>query len=673
MRSGFWHIFVTIAALTIYIQTLCPTPFADYDSIEFAASVASNTLPHPSGYPLYHCLGRIVSTILPFSTAYSLNVMSAIFAALTVLFLSLVLGRLIKHRFLASAAALFLGTTPTFWKLSIIGEVYTLHTFMIALFLYLLILWREEEKQRWFIGAAVVLGLSALNHVTTIFLIIPAFIYLMLAGRIPRGRLVVGSALICLFIVTSGYLVYLPSLVLNGNGGLWRPFLSLDGTPSELSSIYNYVSGKFITDELWKPSNLGRGFYNLISHVRIELSPLPFFVVSEVNSMSLWFNHLLKYGLLVLALTGAYFNLRGEGPSFTFFAIFIATLTIFNAGFGTSIQDISTMYLPVYMFIVIWMCCAIKGILVVLRDHNARILEGLLYLLILILIILRIDNVYPYCDLSDYTATSKASRQLKEKLPIHSTFIGDYLASMLISLEHYENEVFSYVEVVPYGMTNIAFKKLYHHPDNNLKPLWDDRMKLAFTMHPESVFTNIPNPAFLEKFPKTRIETDDSIDLFKISPAKELTFIREADLPPSPTVINQIIDSHFLFAIDPLLVTEKYGRNSIAFKWYWKKRPAESEEEPSEVLLALVNDKSGKAVTVTNDATTPFMKWIPGKGNDLSKWPEGGILVEERRIFLPLDGTPSALRSGEAYNLEIFIKSTKQRLRLYSFCFGNPE
>ena len=699
MKSGFWHYFVLIAALAIYICSLCPTTYADFDSIEFAASVAANTLPHPSGYPLYHILGRVTTSLLPFKTAYSLNLISAVFGALTVFVMSLVLNRLIRHPFLAASSAFLLGTTPTFWKLSIVSEVYTLHTFLIILFVYLLIRWKTDEKPVHFILASVVLSLSVLNHMTTVFLFIPAVVYLLLNRTIPHGKIIMISAFIGLFILTSGYLVYMPHVAVSGNHGMWKVFLCPDGNAPSITAVYNYVSGTITRNELWKSSYLGRGFYYMAKTMEKELTPLPFVALSDTQSSTAlkWLSHLFSSSLLLAALVGAYFNLRGEGPSFSFFALFMISLVIFYCGFGVKIQDIASMYLPVYMFMIVWMCCAAKGLFLVLRDYNSSILTATLYMVIFLTLWARVSTSYPYCDLSNYQQTTLAARQLKEKLPVHSTYVGDYLSSMLISLEHSENEVFSDVEVIPYGMTNTAFKKLYESGNFDLQEMWDDRLKIAFAMHRENVFTNLLNQRFLSRYMAERIPTDTSIDLFRLKKPRAPEYLRISELPFGVTIHNQRIGDYTIYASSSSPQIDKYGQGSISFRCFWRKLPLPPKEEPiqesekdttnadkarneesvnipvinqNRIRLMVIRAETATAVPIADNGTAPSIEIIPGKGWDLSSWDDSTCLSEERRVFLPSQS--SQLVDGNSYHI-ILITGKTEMVRICSFVYTSSQ
>jgi len=53
-----WCAAVMLGALTLYLNTVCPTVYW-YDSAEFASAAAVLGIPHPPGYPIYTLLGYL--------------------------------------------------------------------------------------------------------------------------------------------------------------------------------------------------------------------------------------------------------------------------------------------------------------------------------------------------------------------------------------------------------------------------------------------------------------------------------------------------------------------------------------------------------------------------------------------------------------------------------------
>ena len=176
------------------------------DSGEFAAVAATLGIAHPTGYPLYTMVGKVL-TLIPFGTpARMLNLFSALCSALTlwVLYRATLLllgawtapsgapdepGRPGTAAWLRQGLALFaayaLGICPMFISQAVITEVYALSNLFQALLWYLLLRWWiQGDKLRHFF---FVLGLSLAHHLT-ILLFVPFFLLLMLSGFRLSGR-----------------------------------------------------------------------------------------------------------------------------------------------------------------------------------------------------------------------------------------------------------------------------------------------------------------------------------------------------------------------------------------------------------------------------------------------------------------------------------------------------
>ena len=162
--------------LVLYLRTLAPG-VGTKDGFELQVVSATLGIAHPTGYPLFTLLGRLFIALVPVgSPAYRINLMCALFAALSVPPIYAVGLRVLKSRAPAAMAALTFALTPTFWTQASIPEKYTLNTCFVALVIYLAIRWAEEKserKARLFYWLAFVYGLS-LTHHRTMLLLAPA-------------------------------------------------------------------------------------------------------------------------------------------------------------------------------------------------------------------------------------------------------------------------------------------------------------------------------------------------------------------------------------------------------------------------------------------------------------------------------------------------------------------
>ena len=73
------------AALWLYLTTLAPSVVTLFDdSLEFQLVTYQLGIAHPTGYPLYTLLGKLFTFLPMGNVAYRVNLMSAVFGALTV-------------------------------------------------------------------------------------------------------------------------------------------------------------------------------------------------------------------------------------------------------------------------------------------------------------------------------------------------------------------------------------------------------------------------------------------------------------------------------------------------------------------------------------------------------------------------------------------------------------
>ncbi len=133
-------------SLALYMRTLAPSVAALYDdSLEFPLVAHRLAIAHPTGYPLYTLLARLVSLGRGSDVAWSVNLLSALAAAVTVAMVYLVARTLAPRRRLpALAGALALAVSPVFWSQAVVAEVYTLNAAFVAALLWLALRWARR-------------------------------------------------------------------------------------------------------------------------------------------------------------------------------------------------------------------------------------------------------------------------------------------------------------------------------------------------------------------------------------------------------------------------------------------------------------------------------------------------------------------------------------------------
>ena len=252
-----------LAALALYARTLAPgLTWAHHaaDGGDLLAAALTAGVPHPSGYPTYQLLLRVVIAIFPGEPARAGNWLSALCAAAAVALFADLAGRMLAQistragvqamsavgtdenrttetrraqshfrnlcatwaiprtvpfslsGWAALAAALTWAASPIFWGQAVVTEVYALNALSVVVLLWLLWGWWEAvdagcRGRRWLIGAGAALGLGLGNHLTLLLLLPGAAVWLW-AGRRAAGRTLARDVLAALGAAVLGLAVY---------------------------------------------------------------------------------------------------------------------------------------------------------------------------------------------------------------------------------------------------------------------------------------------------------------------------------------------------------------------------------------------------------------------------------------------------------------------------------
>lgn len=177
-------LFAFLVSLTIYSLTLAPTA-SFWDAGEFIAVAYGLQVNHPPGAPLYSIMGRIASMFMPTEyVAVSINFLSALASAFTVMLLYLIIVRLVRefkgHPDEMSlidkigmyggglVGALTFAVTDTFWFNAVEAEVYAMSMFFTAIVVWLALKWSEQHdkefNERWLVLIAYMFGLAIGIH-----------------------------------------------------------------------------------------------------------------------------------------------------------------------------------------------------------------------------------------------------------------------------------------------------------------------------------------------------------------------------------------------------------------------------------------------------------------------------------------------------------------------------
>lgn len=182
------------------------------DSGDLATAAAVLGVAHPTGYPTYLLLARLLQALPVGSLAWRTNLLSALAAVLTALVVAVLVGTLLEgqrwRRLAALGAALAFGLSPGCWALAVVTEVYTLNVLFVALlFCFTLRNLQPAPLPAW-VGVlqGLVAGLALGNHITVA---LPVAGWLLASGAAAFAGRRVSTLGPCLAGLGAGLLVYL--------------------------------------------------------------------------------------------------------------------------------------------------------------------------------------------------------------------------------------------------------------------------------------------------------------------------------------------------------------------------------------------------------------------------------------------------------------------------------
>jgi hypothetical protein len=153
-----------VFALILYLATVSPSA-SFWDAGERIAAAHGLQIPHPPGAPFYMLIARAFSMFAPAQyVALSVNLVSVVASALTILLTFLIIVRLVREwrgprdawgpvdRLVAlgggALGALTLAVSDSFWFNALEAETYATSTFFTALCVWLTLRWLEQARRQ---------------------------------------------------------------------------------------------------------------------------------------------------------------------------------------------------------------------------------------------------------------------------------------------------------------------------------------------------------------------------------------------------------------------------------------------------------------------------------------------------------------------------------------------
>lgn len=323
--------------LLLYTLTLAPTIY-NLDSAELTTAAATNGIVRATGYPLYLLLGKVWSWLPVGDVGFRMNLFSAVCGAATIFLLDRILRRLDVGSWARLGALGLLATAPYFWALSLIAEVYTLHTALMAATLLLLLRWAGDPGPRRLAWPVLLATLSLGNHAATV-LLLPGYAFFVLATHpreLTKGRVWLAASLALL----AGAAVFLvlplrysadPAFNYAGHYDASGAFVPVDLTT--LDGVWWLVSGKSFAGQMF-----GYGLTEIWPQVAAFGRQLwaAFFAVGVAP-----------------ALLGAACLLRRHRRVAGLLLLLFLAHTIFYVNYR--VVDKDTMFLPAYVVWALWL------------------------------------------------------------------------------------------------------------------------------------------------------------------------------------------------------------------------------------------------------------------------------------------------------------------------------
>ncbi|MDF1572519.1 MAG: DUF2723 domain-containing protein [Bacteroidales bacterium] len=192
-----WSVFL-IAAVT-YLLTIEPTT-SFWDCGEFIATAYKLEVGHPPGAPFFMILGRFFTLFAggnELAVAYTMNVLSGLASAFTILFLFWTITHLVRKFYghskkyalpelitilgAGALGALAYTFSDTFWFSAVEAEVYATSSLFTAFVFWAMLKWEniadEPYANRWLILIAFVMGISIGTHLLNL-LALPALVFI---------------------------------------------------------------------------------------------------------------------------------------------------------------------------------------------------------------------------------------------------------------------------------------------------------------------------------------------------------------------------------------------------------------------------------------------------------------------------------------------------------------
>ncbi|MBR4482440.1 MAG: DUF2723 domain-containing protein, partial [Paludibacteraceae bacterium] len=305
---------VFVVAMLTYGLTVEPTA-SFWDCPEYITTAFKLEVGHPPGSPFFMLTGKLVSLFAsdPSQVAYLINLLSAFFSALTILFLFFTITHLAKRLIVGKGSqpsvtetieiigsgligALVYTFSDTFWFSAVEGEVYAYSSFLTAIVFWIMLKWEERTEEphsdRYLILIFYIMGLSVGVHLLNL-LTIPAIVLVYYFKKFENTSFKGMCAALLVSFVMLAFILYglIPGFITLA-GYIELFFVNTLHLPFNSGSLVYCILA--IGSIIWAISELYRENVNV---TRVKISSLLTFIMLGVPFLagSLWI------GLIIIA------------------------------------------------------------------------------------------------------------------------------------------------------------------------------------------------------------------------------------------------------------------------------------------------------------------------------------------------------------------------------------
>lgn len=337
---------VVTLAFAFYWRTGAPTVLTG-DQAEHQMAAWMVGVPHATGYPLFTMLNAVAVRLLPFGDiARRVTLMTAVWSALAVLLVFLLVRRLSGNGLAGLVAAAALATSAEFWSLATIAEVYTLQALFILLIWWCLTQYWAAGSPRFVYAAAFVAGLATTHHGSFVPIVVPALLAMVAAPLLWQAwqrrqwsawrviGLCAVSALLGLMpwlYLATQYALFHPFDYYRGQG---LPYHYYWGNPASWADVVNLAFGAGFRGEVF-------------THGWAQLPDLVVRFLAALRREFWWIAFVLGVvGVLVLPVRG--------GRDALFSALIFVCAALFGINVGANIPKAHVYFLPAYVIWSVW-------------------------------------------------------------------------------------------------------------------------------------------------------------------------------------------------------------------------------------------------------------------------------------------------------------------------------